>query len=367
MKIEISISRTIPPFPIGAVTQTFGFVGRKGSGKTYAAGRFVEQLNKAGAPVIVLDPVGNWYGLRLDADGEGPGLDFVVLGGLHGDLPLEHTQGKVVAERLIELRRSAVLDVSSFRKGRRKAFVADFVEELFHRSKEHRRPIMVVFEEAQVFAPQRSSGQGDERMLGAVEDVVRLGRNYGIGSCLITQRPQSVHKDVLNQVECLLVGQLNARHERKAIEEWIIHRGARIGYVDELPSLKVGQMVIWSPQWLGILQKVVIGKKSTYDASATPVLGEELHVKTLPPVSLDGFEDLTEAVVHDEKVGGKRAHRIMVRGCAVCPFRDREWSQCEHPKLVRDGEGPDVGKGDAPLPSCPLRQEPAMILLRSKS
>ena len=99
---------------------------------------------------------------------------------------------------------------------------------------------------------------------------MRLGRNYGIGSAMISQRPQSINKEVLNQCECLFVGQLNAAHERKAIEDWLVgHKGEK-GWTNELPTLPVGTMFVWSPQWLGIMQKVKIGKKRTYDASATP-------------------------------------------------------------------------------------------------
>jgi DNA helicase HerA-like ATPase len=38
---------------------------RDGAGKSYAAGKLVEELLRFGAPTIVLDPVGTWYGLRL--------------------------------------------------------------------------------------------------------------------------------------------------------------------------------------------------------------------------------------------------------------------------------------------------------------
>ena len=59
--------------PLDAVTQTFGVIGRKGSGKTYTAGVLAEGLLGAGAQVVVLDPVGNWWALRLAADGRSPG------------------------------------------------------------------------------------------------------------------------------------------------------------------------------------------------------------------------------------------------------------------------------------------------------
>jgi ABC-type thiamine transport system ATPase subunit len=68
--------------PRNAVTQTFGFIARKGAGKTYACGKLVELLHGAGARFIVLDIVGNWGpGLRLAADGKRQleGCDVMVL------------------------------------------------------------------------------------------------------------------------------------------------------------------------------------------------------------------------------------------------------------------------------------------------
>ncbi len=223
-----------------AATQTYGYLARKGAGKTYAAGKLVEELVRIGAPVIILDPIGTWYGLRLAADGKSPGIPIPVFGGEHGDVELFVEQAKQLATVLIEKNMSAVVDVSGFRKNEMKRFVAVFAETLYHEARKERRPRMVVFEEAQTFAPQRT-GHGDElKMLGAIEDIVRKGRNFGLGAVLISQRPQSVNKEVLNQVEALFVGQLSGPHERKAIAEWCSARDGDTSLLNELPRLKVG-------------------------------------------------------------------------------------------------------------------------------
>ncbi len=47
---------------------------------------------------------------------------------------------------------------------------------------------MLHVEEAQLLVPQRVM-RGGERMLGAFESLVKLGRNFGIGVSLISQRP----------------------------------------------------------------------------------------------------------------------------------------------------------------------------------
>jgi hypothetical protein len=271
-----------------AATQTYGFIGRKSSGKTYAAGKLVEGLFLIGAPVIVFDPVGNWYGLRLSANGKSAGLSIPVFGGLHGDVPLEPAAGELLGKLLVERNMSAVVDVSAFTQGEMKRFVADFAETLYHHAKNHRVPRMIVLEEAQLFAPQMAKGQ--ERMLGAIERIVRLGRNFGLGSCMISQRPQSINKEVLNQVECLFVGQLNAVHERKAIEAWVLGHGVEKSWTDRLPELQQGNMMVWSPQWLGVMKQVKISRKITFDASATPRLG----AKPVKPTELHGEFDIAE-------------------------------------------------------------------------
>src|SRR6185295_5902010 len=133
--------------------------------------------------------------------------------------------------------------------------------------------------------------QDERRMLGAFEDIVRLGRNYGIGATMISQRPQSINKEVLSQVECLVVGQINGVHERKAIDAWVSEHGLDRGLLGELPSLKIGQMFVWSPQWLKVFKKVEISAKRTLDASATPKLGHTLITAgELSPMDIQSLE-----------------------------------------------------------------------------
>src|SRR5690554_1772910 len=99
-----------------AATQTFGILARKGGGKTYLAGKLVEELHRVNCPVLVIDPVGNWWGLTLAADGKSPGLPFAVLGGERGDVELAPDSGRAIAEVVVDRGLSAVVDVSGFSK-----------------------------------------------------------------------------------------------------------------------------------------------------------------------------------------------------------------------------------------------------------
>lgn len=296
--LQITNSITLPP---DAVTQTFACIGRKGAGKTYLAQLLAEQMLDIRAQVVVIDPVGNWFGLRVAADGKSKGKDIFIAGGERGDVPVLPESGARFARLVVEKNISIVLDVSGFRQGERKRFAADFAEEFFHLKKTQRSAVHLFVEEAQLFVPQRC-GPDEARMLGAFENIIRLGRNYGIGATLISQRPQSVNKEVLSQVECLCVLQVNGSHERKALEEWVQEAGADRKLVGELPGLARGEGYVWSPSWLRVFQRVKFAKKVTFDASATPEVGKATKAALLTAVDVEALKaDLQTVIASAER------------------------------------------------------------------
>jgi uncharacterized protein len=272
--------------PLDAVTETFAILAKRGSGKTYTAAVMVEEMIAAGLPVVVIDPVGVWWGLRSSANGTADGLPVVIFGGDHADLPLQEGTGGLIADALIEQRFPAVIDLSGFSKSAARRFMTDFAERLYQRN---RTPLHLVLDEADSFAPQRAAAEG-ARLLGAIEDLVRRGRARGIGVTLITQRPAVLHKDVLTQAEVLIALRMTGPRDVAAIDEWV-----RLHAEDEdartvkgsLPSLPVGTAWVWSPGWLGILQQVAVRERLTFDSSATPKAGQQRVVpERMAPVDL---------------------------------------------------------------------------------
>lgn len=299
-QINLNIAKGLN-FPIDAVTEACAFLGRRGSGKTYGATKLAEEFLTHHVQTIALDPVGIWHGLRTAADGKAKGLPIPIFGGEFGDVPLLPTSGKLIADLIVGRGISAVLDVSRMRKGERKQFATDFAEQFYHLKKSKRSPVHLFLEESQVFVPQKTF-HGEERMLGAFEDIIKLGRNYGIGVSLISQRPQAVHKDCLNQTEALFAFQINGPQERKAIEGWIVDKGLSKSTVGtDLSGLSVGSCFLWSPQWLRILEKITILPKKTLDASETPKLGKLVKARTLAPIDLEKIKEDMKSVVDQSK------------------------------------------------------------------
>jgi hypothetical protein len=298
--------------PIEAVTQTFGVLAIRGVGKTYTALVFMEEMIKAGQHVIIVDPVGVCWGLRASADGKHPGLPIVVMGGDHGDVPLEASAGEVIADFIINEKQSVVLDLSHFRKRDQYHFVTDFAERLYQRNRD---PLHLLLDEADVFAPQRPI-KGQERMLGAIEDLVRRGRARGIGVSLVTQRPAVLNKDVLTQVEVLIALRTIAPQDRDAIDAWIKVHGTpeqRAVLMGSLPSLPIGTAWFWSPGWLRIFQQVHVRLRDTFDSSATPKVGQTRIVpKQLAAVDLTRLRELIAATIEEAKASDPKLLRARI-------------------------------------------------------
>jgi len=260
------------PLPLDAVTQTFGILGKRGSGKTNTASVLTEQFIMHRLPVVYVDPIGVTWGFKYSRDGKGPGLPVVIIGGEHADVPLEETGGAVIADFLIEHRVPTVLDLGLFSKGAQRRFMVDFAERLYLKN---RSALHVMLDECDTFVPQRID-HGGERLVGAINDLVRKGRARGLGVTLISQRPALVNKDVLTQVETLIAHRMTGPQDRDAIERWIEHNANHVTGDTVLASLQElvdGEAWVWSPSWLGILKRMRINLRETFDSSATPKAG----------------------------------------------------------------------------------------------
>jgi hypothetical protein len=267
--------------PLETVTQTIAILAIKRSGKSFTAKRLAEQMFKAGLQIVCVDPKGDWWGLRSSADGKGPGLGILILGGEHGDLPLEVGSGEFVAKLVVEERVSVVLDLSLFRKHEVATFMAAFGEGLYRLKarEEFRTPVMVIVDEADAVAPQKPQ-ENEARMLGAWQDIVRRGGQRGIGSTFVTQRSAVLNKDLLTQAQVLIALRTISPQDRKALDAWIEVHGTpeeRATLMESIASLPRGTAWVWSPGWpddRGIFQRVQILPIETFDSGATPKPGE---------------------------------------------------------------------------------------------
>jgi hypothetical protein len=151
-----------------------------------------------------------------------------------------------------------------------------------------------------------------------------------------------VNKEVLSQVECLCVLQVNGAHERKALEEWVQEAGADRKLVGELPGLARGEGYVWSPSWLRVFQRVRFATKTTFDASATPEVGRAARAASLSSVDVAALKaDLAEVVAAAEKDDPKvlrrrlaELERELAKKPAPAPMKEK---RVEVP-VLKDGQ-----------------------------
>ncbi len=159
-----------------------------GSGKTYAAKGFVERLLETGARVVVVDPLGVWWGLRAGADGSAPGFPVVVFGGRHADVPIAAETGGALGRLIAGRALACVVDLSELSSNvARRRFMAGFCETLYEANKE---PLHLVLDEADLWAPQRPMPD-QTGLLGHIEEIVRRGRVRGFIPWLISSARRS--------------------------------------------------------------------------------------------------------------------------------------------------------------------------------
>ena len=306
--------------PLDTVTQSIAILAKRRAGKSYTARRIVEQLAKAQLQTVIVDPKGDWWGIRSSADGKSPGLPVTILGGAHGDLPLEVGAGELVAKLVVFECVSVLLDLSNFRKKEVAHFMSDFLESLYRLKamEQYRSPVMLVVDEADAIAPQKPYS-GEERMLGAIEDIVRRGGQRGIGSLCITQRSAVLNKNVLTQTQVLVTMRTIAPQDLAAMKAWIDAHGtedeSRV-MMTSLPSLKTGHAWFWSPGWPdenGIFKLVEVLPIATFDSGATPKPGQRrIEPKHLVEVDLEALRRQMAETIEKAKADDPRELRRQI-------------------------------------------------------
>lgn len=297
------------PIPRDALDDRLGFIGTSGSGKTYNAGSAVEILLSNKQRVVIIDPLGVWWGLRLNSDGKAKGFDIAIFGGPHGDLPLTENAGALIGETAIGMTESCIIDLSELKsRAAERRFMVAFLETIYRKATGD--PFHLIVDEADLFAPQRPQA-GDEVLLGHMENIVRRGRVKGFIPWIISQRPAVVNKNVLSQVDGLLAFKLTSVQDRDALDSWIEGQADKAQGKEikaSLPTLQIGQGIVWLPGHQ-ILRTADFPKKATFDSSRRLKRGEKSKARSLKPLNLAALKERLAAVEKEAKADNPKALR----------------------------------------------------------
>jgi hypothetical protein len=291
--------------PLDAATRRMAVLAMSGAGKSNTAVVLAEAMYDAGIPWVAIDPKGDWWGIRSNKSGKGPGLPIPIFGGAHGDVPLEAGAGKILAQAIHAQRLTCVVDVSEFDELQQMwGFLRDFGHELLRLHKAKPQICHLFLEECDEYIPQKPSEKGNQiKCLSVWQRVVKKGRTPGLGTTQITQRSASLNKDTLYQAELLIALRVTGKGDRDAIRGWVEYHHAGEEIIDSLPTLKDGEAWTVSPGWLRDMRRVRFLRRRTFDSGATPELLESAApAATLADIDLGALRDRMAATIEKAKV-----------------------------------------------------------------
>jgi len=170
--------------------------GNSGSGKSHLLRRLLEQ-SAEWVQQVIIDPEG----------------DFVTLADKYGHLVVdgERTEAELVgiANRIRQHRVSCVLTLEGLEVEDQMRAAGAFLNGLFDADREYWFPVLVVVDEAQMFAPAAAGDVSDEARkvsLAAMTNLMCRGRKRGLAGVIATQRLAKLAKNVAAEASNFLMG-----------------------------------------------------------------------------------------------------------------------------------------------------------------
>ncbi|MBE9479698.1 MAG: ATP-binding protein [Chloroflexi bacterium] len=101
-----------------------------------------------------------------------------------------------------------------------------------------KQPLLVVLEEAHLFLPEG----GDSPAHRTVSKIAKEGRKYGVGLCVVTQRPGEIESTVLSQCGTMIALRLTNTQDRSKVEAAMPDDLGALSAM--LPSLRTGEGLV---------------------------------------------------------------------------------------------------------------------------
>ena len=128
------------------------------------------------------------------------------------------------------------------------------------------KPIFLIFEEAHLLIPQNR----DTKSKIYISRIAREGRKFGIGLCLVSQRPKTLDQESLSQCNNMIISKLIEPNDQSHVQ----HASESLSedLLKQLPGLNIGEAIILGPA-ISIPAIVKIHKfNGTYGGEDIPIV-----------------------------------------------------------------------------------------------
>lgn len=245
--------------PVIEILTGRGFItGKSGSGKSNTASVIAEELLKNNYNLLIIDPEGEYFGLKEKFEILHVGNDDRC------DVQVSPNHAEQLATIALERNMPVIVDVSDYLDADESTeLIANTVRALFQKEKNLQKPFLLMIEEMQEYLPQRG---GNDELGELLERVAKRGRKRGLGMLGISQRPSSVDKDFITQCDWMVWHRLTWQNDIGVVKNVL---GSEIA--SEVEDLETGEGYLMT-DWDESVERVKFKRKETHDAGATPGL-----------------------------------------------------------------------------------------------
>jgi len=229
-------------------------LGGPGSGKSWNNSLVAEQFLGQGGTVVIFQPRDEYFTLKEK-------FDVLSVGGVHAkDMEFALTSPSLYAKAVVEDGISMIFYTSAVDDEQKLIdWVSRFISLVLKYQEQHKRPLLLILEEAQEYAPRSASGHVAppwiyNRMIKAFKDCFTQGRKLNIIAVASSQRPQELNFTIRQLANLTFYGKFSDQdisYIDKECLKYVRQHGITID-ASKLVELSLGE-------WL-----VIMGKKSRF-------------------------------------------------------------------------------------------------------
>lgn len=147
----------------------------------------------------------------------------------------------VRAEELVVPGKATIINLKGVSPEVQQMIVYKLLKDLFQARKIGEvPPHLLVLEEAHNYCPER--GFGEQKTSEVVRLIASEGRKFGMGLCIVSQRPARLDKSVLSQVNAQIILKVTNPHDLRAVSGSV--EGLTAEFEEEITRLRVGTAIV---------------------------------------------------------------------------------------------------------------------------
>jgi hypothetical protein len=197
-------------------------------------------------------------------------LEYLEGTGLFGQAPTRPSD-------LVKEGKTAIINLKGISPDIQELVVTRVLKKLFEGRKLGKLPaLMVVIEEAHNFCPQ----VGQALCSGVLKTVASEGRKFGLGLCVVTQRPAKIDKNVLSQCNTQMILKVTNPNDLKAITQSI--EGLVPGMEEDIQRLPIGVAIVSGGSLTSPIQVEIRVRETQHGGTSVDVLDRKRLAGVVP-------------------------------------------------------------------------------------